>query len=88
LVKKIYIYNKKDTGYLYSLNFSLPACFIQLSCKNFVFFETFLKVGYGQHYFDILSQLAGERRVRSGDSPIKAPRRGWVAGVSPRYAIC
>jgi hypothetical protein len=50
-------------------------------------FETFLKAGYGQHYFDILSQLAGERRVRSGDSPIKAPRRGLVAGVCPRYAL-
>jgi hypothetical protein len=22
-----------------------------------------------------------------GDSPIKAPRRGWIAGVSPRYAV-
>jgi hypothetical protein len=60
---------------------------MQLSCKSFVFYETFLKVGYGQHYFDILSQLAGERPVRSGDSPIKVPGRGWVAGVSPRYVV-
>jgi hypothetical protein len=22
-----------------------------------------------------------------GDSPIKAPRRGWISGVSPRYVI-
>jgi hypothetical protein len=44
-------------------------------------------VGYGQHYFDILSQLAGERRVRSGDSPIEAPRMGRVAGVSPRNDV-
>jgi hypothetical protein len=51
-----------------------------------LFFETFLKARYGQHYFDILSQLAGERRVRSGDSHIKAPRRGQVTGVSPHYA--
>jgi hypothetical protein len=53
---------------------------IQLFCKIFVFFETFLKVVYGQHYFDILSQLAGERRVRSGDSPIKAPPQGLGCG--------
>jgi hypothetical protein len=56
--------------------FNARMFFIELSCKKFVFFEIFLKVRYGQHYFDILSQLAGERRVRSGDSPIKAPRRG------------
>jgi hypothetical protein len=47
----------------------------------------FLKAGHGQHYFDILSQLAGERPVRSGGSPIKAPRRGCAAGVSPRYEV-